>query len=130
MARLGCPGSAPSALPASPTTFCTSLLPATAAAAPPTTPAATFVALAFFSGLIRSPFWGGGLGDDPGAADVPPSLLDTCQRRMSEQRKTVMGNRHHLWLGRLIHRQRACTAAAPRQTRACLAIEPDTRRQA
>src|SRR3954463_7285941 len=78
MARLGCPGSAPSALPASPTTFGTSLLPATAAAAPPTTPAATFVALAFFSGLICSPFSSGGLEDDPGAADVPPSLLDTC----------------------------------------------------
>src|SRR3954466_15143972 len=74
MARLGCPGSAPSALPASPTTFCTSLLPATAAAAPPTTPAATFVALALFSGLIRSPFRGGGREDDRGAADVPPSL--------------------------------------------------------
>src|SRR3954470_7352903 len=99
MARLGCPGSAPSALPASPTTFCTSLLPATAAAAPPTTPAATFVGLPLFSGLIRSPFWGGGLEDDLGAAHVPPSPPGHPPRRMSERRKTVMGNRRHLLLG-------------------------------
>src|SRR3954452_18519498 len=91
MARLGCSGSAPSALPASPTTFCTSLLPATAAAAPPTTPAATFVARAFFSGLIRSPFWGGGREDDAGAADVPPSLLDTCHGGSPIRRRPSWG---------------------------------------
>src|SRR3954447_11580448 len=78
MARLGCPGSAPSALPASPTTFCTSLLPATAAAAPPTTPAATFVALTFFSGLIRAPFGAGGAKATRVPLTSPPALLDNC----------------------------------------------------
>src|SRR4051794_20309740 len=41
--------------------FCTSLLPAMAAAAPPTTPAATLVGLTLFSWLIPSPVWGDAL---------------------------------------------------------------------
>src|SRR3954452_23394804 len=98
MARLGCSGSAPRALPASPTTFRTSLLPATAAAAPPTTPAATFVGLTLFSGLIPSPFKTVGSKTTwmPLRSAIPARQLPW---RMSERQEPVVGHRHHLALG-------------------------------